>query len=96
MYVGAGLGEGFGVSVDLLPNPSARAERAWEGGGSLRGGKETEFSSSVFATGLGGILGGPLDLGGILGGKSRSTTGGCLRITGADLVCFIEVLNLQL
>jgi hypothetical protein len=44
----------------------------------------------VFAavlTGLDGIFGGPVGLGGILGIKSRSTTGGARRGTvGADLV----------
>ena len=49
----------------------------------------------VFAIDLAGILGGPLGLGGILGGISRSTCGGCLRILGADLVWDVNVLIMQ-
>lgn len=58
------------------------------GGGNLFGGCAGGTSSSATSfvlTGLDGILGGPLGLGGILGGRSRSTTGGCRRGTvGAD------------
>ena len=38
LYEDVDLGAGFGVSVDLLPKPIDRAERAADGGGSLRGG----------------------------------------------------------
>lgn len=89
VYLGAGRGAGIGASLlALFPNPIVSIDFVAAGGGNLLGGCVGGTSSSVTSfvlTDLSGILGGPLGLGGILGGRSRSTTGGSRRGTvGAD------------
>ena len=86
MYVGAGFGARFGVSVlDLLLKPIVSTDRVTAAGGSLLGGLAGGVSSSTrlfLLVCLEGIFGGPLGLGGILGGRSSSTTGGPLGLGG--------------
>lgn len=74
-----------------MPNPRDKAERVTDGGGNLREGRVIGFSSSVIVVDLEDNCGGPLGLGGILGGISRSTTEACLNTTGADLVCNLKL-----